>query len=244
MDGVQGFLLTRRGFLIEERYWRGGSRNNPHNLKSASKSIISTLVGIAIAKGYLRPDQTITEVLPQARDLQDPDKQRITVQHLLTMTSGLESTSYQAYSGWIQSPNWISALLQRPLAAQPGTTYQYSTGDTHILSAILTETTGMSTRKFAEQVLFDPMGIGIVGWQQDPNGIYFGGNNFSLLPRDVARFGQLYLNRGRWGDNQLVPELWVMASTRQTSKRSAKVGSAVPARKSREASSSSRRSSL
>ena len=216
MSGVQGFLLTRGGYLIEEQYWRGGAHNNPHNLKSASKSIISTLVGIAIAKGYLRLDQPITEVLPQARDLQDPDKKRITVHHLLTMTSGLKSTSYQAYNDWVLNRDWISTLLQRPLTDQPGTIYQYSTGDTHILSAILTETTGMSTRQFAEQELFDPMEVRIAGWQQDPNGIYFGGNNLSLLPRDVIKFGQLYLNRGRWGERQLVPEWWVKEATRET----------------------------
>jgi CubicO group peptidase (beta-lactamase class C family)/uncharacterized protein YraI len=216
MNGVQGFLLTRQGYLIEEQYWRGGARSTPHNLKSASKSIISTLVGIAIAKGYLQLDQPITEILSKAKDLQDPDKKKITINNLLTMTSGLESTSYQAYNDWILSRDWITALLQRPLTAQPGSTFQYSTGDTHILSAILAEATGMSTRMFAEKELFEPMGIVIAGWQQDPDGIYFGGNNLSLLPRDVMKFGQLYLDRGRWGGKQLVPVSWVEESTRET----------------------------
>ncbi|MDX1513180.1 MAG: serine hydrolase, partial [Gammaproteobacteria bacterium] len=102
MPGVYGFLLLRNGYLVEERYWREGTSDKPHNLKSASKSVISALVGIAIAKGYFGLDQPLIELLPQAkRYLDDPVKRRITVRHLLTMTSGLEPTSYQSYNEWV-----------------------------------------------------------------------------------------------------------------------------------------------
>ncbi len=216
MRGVQGFLLARRGYLVEEHYWRGGARDKPHNLKSASKSIISALVGIAISKGYFRLDQPIAELLPQAGLLEDPLKKGITVYQLLTMTSGLESTSYAAYNDWVRNPDWITAALQQPLAAPPGSEYRYSTGNTHMLSAILAASTGKPTREFAEQELFKPMGVEVAGWQKDPNGIHLGGNNFSLLPRDAARFAQLYLDAGRWRNRQLVPKSWVAASTAPT----------------------------
>ncbi len=216
MRGVQGFLLVRNGYLVEEHYWRGGARDKPHNLKSASKSVISALVGIAIAKGYFRLDQPISDLLPQARILEDSVKRGITVYQLLTMTSGLESTSYQAYNDWVRNPDWITAALRRPLATLPGTEYRYSTGNTHMLSAILAASTGKSTREFAEQELFKPMGIDVAGWQKDPSGIHLGGNNFSLLPRDAAKFGQLYVDDGRWRNRQLVPKSWIAASTGAT----------------------------
>ncbi len=214
MRGVQGLLLVRKGYLVSERYWRGGGRDKPHNLKSASKSVISTLVGIAIANGYLRLDHTISDLLPVAKLPKDSAKRGITVYHLLTMTSGLTSTSYDAYNDWVRHPDWVTAALQQPLAAPPGTEYRYSTGNTHILSAILAMVTGNSTREFAERELFEPMGVTVAGWQIDPSGLHLGGNNLSLLPRDAAKFGQLYLDKGRWLDRQLIPPTWVTESTR------------------------------
>ncbi len=216
MRGVQGFLLARSGYLVEEHYWRGGARDKPHNLKSASKSIISALVGIAIAKGYFRLDQPIADLLPQASLLKDPAKRGITVRQLLTMTSGLQSTSYEAYDDWVRNRDWVTAALRQPLATPPGTEYRYSTGNTHMLSAILAASTGKPTREFAEQQLFRPMEVEVAGWQKDPNGIHLGGNNFSLQPRDAAKFGQLYLDNGRWRNRQLVPKSWIAASTRPT----------------------------
>ncbi|MDX1513836.1 MAG: serine hydrolase, partial [Gammaproteobacteria bacterium] len=214
MPGVYGFLLLRDGYLVEERYWREGTKDKPHNLKSASKSVISALVGIAIAKGYFGLDQPLIELLPQAkRYLDDPVKRRITVRHLLTMTSGLEPTSYQSYNEWVVSRHWIREALERPLLSEPGAEYHYSTANSHLLSAVIAASTGMSTRAFAEKELFGPMGIAVHGWQVDPDGIHVGGNNLSLLPRDMAKFGQLYLDNGRWENRQLVPGWWVEAAT-------------------------------
>jgi CubicO group peptidase (beta-lactamase class C family)/uncharacterized protein YraI len=214
MKGVQGVLVQRDGYLVAERYWRGGARERPHNLKSMTKSVISALVGIAIEEGHLRLDQPIVELLVAARELHDPAKRRITVRHLLTMTSGLESTSYRSYGSWVESDNWVVGALAAPLRAEPGRRYQYSTGSTHLLSAIIAAATGMSTRAFAESRLFDPLGIEIAGWETDPQGVHAGGNNLSLPPRDIIKLGQLYLNGGRWGARQIVPRWWVTASLR------------------------------
>ncbi|MFH1152659.1 MAG: serine hydrolase, partial [Pseudomonadota bacterium] len=214
MDGVYSLLVVHNRCLVVERYFRDGSRTKPHNLKSATKSILSALVGIAVDKGLIRLDQPIADFLPQVCGLDDDRKRNITVRHLLTMTSGLAPTSYQAYNSWIRQGDWVITILNQPMVADPGTLHQYSTGDAHILAAVLTAATGTGVRDFACRNLFDPLDIEVKGWDIDPQGIQQGGNNLSLVPRDMARIGQLYLDRGRFGTRTLVPGWWVDASTR------------------------------
>ncbi|MDE2976952.1 MAG: serine hydrolase [Acidobacteriota bacterium] len=214
LDGLQGILVARHGRLVAERHFRGSAGHRPHNLKSASKSVLSALAGLAIERGLLDLDQEIAGVLPEGRELDDPDKRAITVRHLLTMTSGLESTSFGNYGSWVASRNWVRAALGRPLQAEPGTRFSYSTGGTHLLSATLARAAGRNTHDFARRHLFDPLGIGPSAWARDRQGIHVGGNNLSLRPRDMLKFGQLYLNRGRWGGEQLLPWQWVDRSTR------------------------------
>lgn len=213
MDGVYSVLVVRRGRLVVERYFREGYREKPHNMKSASKSLISALVGIAVDEGRMGLDQPIQELLPYKTIFEDPEKQRITVRHLLTMTSGLVPTSYQAYNTMIAESDWVEAALRRPMNAAPGTRFQYSTGDAHILSGILTAVTGMSTRAYAEKMLFGPLGITVQGWDRDPSGVFMGGNNLSLFPRDMAKLGLLYLDGGSFGRRQVLPREWVREST-------------------------------
>lgn len=214
MNGVYSLILVRNGYLIVEQYFREGYRTKPHNMKSASKSVLSALIGIARDEGLLRLDLPISDILPGVKDMNDPRKADITVEHLLTMTTGLKPTSYQAYNSWVLNGDWVKAALDQPLVADPGTHFQYSTGNTHLLSAILTTVTGMSTKEFAIQKLFGPMNITIHGWDTDPKGVYQGGNNLLLVPRDMARIGQLYLDGGKYRGRQLVPKRWVDASTR------------------------------
>lgn len=214
LEGVHGLLIARRGRLVAERYFRGSAGNRPHNLKSASKSVLSALAGLAIEQGLLKLDQPIADVLPEAADLDDPRKRAITVRHLLTMTSGLESTSFGNYGSWVASRNWVRAALARPLQAEPGSRFAYSTGGTHLLSATLSRAAGRSSHDFAREHLFDPLGIRRSAWARDRQGVHMGGNNLSLLPRDMLKFGQLYLNRGRWNGEQVLPWQWVDESTR------------------------------
>ncbi|MCY3970809.1 MAG: serine hydrolase [Acidobacteria bacterium] len=214
LEGLHGLLIARHGRLVAERYFRGSAGHRLHNLKSASKSVLSALAGLAVEEGVLELDQPIAEVLSEAADLDDPRKQAITVRHLLTMTSGLESTSFGNYGSWVASRNWVRAALARPLRAEPGTRFSYSTGGTHLLSASLARAAGQSTHDFAREHLFGPLGIRRSAWARDRQGVHMGGNNLSLLPRDMLTFGQLYLNRGRWGGEQLLPWQWVDRSTR------------------------------
>ena len=112
------------------------------------------------------------------------------------MRSGLQSTSNRYYGAWVQSRNWVQYALDRPMLAEPGTDMDYSTGSSHILSAILTKVTGTSTWRFAQDALAKPLGFTLAQWPRDPQGIYFGGNDMLMTPRQMVAFGELYLNRG------------------------------------------------
>ena len=128
------------------------------------------------------------------------------------MRSGLESTSGRNYGAWVQSPNWVRFVLRRPLVDEPGTRVEYSTGTSHLLSAILTKAAKKSTWQFAQEELATPLGFNLAKWPQDPQGIYFGGNEMLMTPRQMVEFGELYLNGGRVGDRQLIPRQWVEKS--------------------------------
>jgi len=128
------------------------------------------------------------------------------------MQAGLASTSNRNYGAWVLSPDWIGYALKQPMQSPPGTRMQYSTGNTHLLSAILTQATGMDTLQFARKVLGEPLGFHLAAWPRDPQGIYFGGNDMELTPRQMLSFGELYLNGGRANGKQIVPAAWVEAS--------------------------------
>ena len=209
---LYSFLVSRHGTLIVERYFNGARAARPANIKSASKSVISALVGIAIDRGHIAGvRQPISSFFPELLE-GDARKRQITVEDLLTMRSGLESTSSRNYGAWVLSQNWVRYALSRSLVAEPGTSMEYSTGNTHLLSAILTKATGASTWQFAQRTLAEPLGFSLAQWPRDPQGVYFGGNDMLLTPRQMIAFGELYLNRGRVNGRQVVPAVWVDAS--------------------------------
>ncbi len=142
----------------------------------------------------------------------DPAKKGITLEDLLTMRSGLETTSRRNYGRWVQSSNWVRHVLTRPMVDVPGGRMIYSTGNSHLLSAVLTKATGMSTFEFARRHLAEPLGIAIRPWLRDPQGIYFGGNEMHLTPRGMLKIGQLYLSQGRLSNQQVVSEAWIRES--------------------------------
>ena len=216
---MRSLLVSVDGVVKVEQYFHGAVAHRTANLKSASKSIISVLVGIALDHGYLESvDTTIDEFFPEYLD--DPAKGRITVEDLLTMRAGLETTSNRNYGRWVQSGNWVRHVLTRPLVAAPGTRMIYSTGSTHLLSAIITKSSGMDTHSFARRYLGQPMGISVPRWTADPQGVLFGGNEMAMTPRDMLSIGQMYLNCGRVGTTQIVSEEWVHTSIRAHATRS------------------------
>ena len=211
---LHSLLIQHGGELVFEKYYNGARPTQAANMKSASKSVISALVGIAIEEGFIESvDSTLAEFFPEYLEGdQNNEKHSITVGNLLTMQSGLETTSNRNYGRWVASRDWIKFAIDQPLVTRPGTNMLYSTGSTHLLSAILTRATGMDTRQFAQKYLTGPMGYSISYWSRDPQGIYFGGNDMEMTPRQMLSFGVMYLNGGKHGDTQIVPEEWVAAS--------------------------------
>ena len=209
---LHSLLVSWRGALVVERYFNGTKPARPANLKSASKSVISALVGIAIDRGQItNVKQPIGSYFPDLLSA-EPNKRGITIEDLLTMRSGLESTSNRNYGAWVLSGNWVRYALNRPLLDSPGTTMEYSTGNTHLLSAILTRATGKSTWQFAQETLAKPLGFSLPQWPRDPQGVYFGGNDMLMTPRHMLMFGEMYLNGGRANGQQVVSARWVAAS--------------------------------
>jgi CubicO group peptidase (beta-lactamase class C family) len=208
-------IIAKRGEILAERGYRGHSVTAPTNIKSASKSIISALVGIAIHKGVLEGvDQKIAPLLKQ--DLpSDPDPRlsEITIGHLLSMQAGLERTSGVNYGRWVSSSNWVRAALARPFVDEPGGGMLYSTGSTHLLSAILTRLTGRSTQALARDWLGPLEGFSIVDWERDPQGIHLGGNQMAMSARSLLAFGELYRSGGKTADGRtLIPKEWIELS--------------------------------
>src|SRR5690606_12070088 len=215
LDRLEVLLVSHRGETVLARGFHGHTVSSPQNIKSVSKSIISALVGIAIDRGVLDGvDQPVapffTDKLPE-----DPDPRihEITIGNLLSMQAGLTRTSNEHYAAWVASPDWVAFALAQPFADDPGGDMQYSTGSTHLLSAILTQETGMSTLALAEDWLSPIEGFAITGWDRDPQGIYLGGNNMAMRPATLLAFGEVYRNEGRTtSGEQLVPSDWIAES--------------------------------
>ncbi|MBU2339955.1 MAG: beta-lactamase family protein [Alphaproteobacteria bacterium] len=216
-QNLRSLIVVRHGeTLIEERFNNGPSLDQPVNIKSASKSVLSAMVGIAIERGVLRgTDQAVLSVLgdqaPSPTD-RDPRLADVTVGNLLSMQAGLERTSGDNYGRWVSSPNWVRYALSRPFSAEPGGRMLYSTGSSHLLSAMLTRASGRTTRDLAQEWLGEPLGIAIPPWTQDPQGIYLGGNNMALSPRALARFGELYRTGGVVDGDRIISRDWIERS--------------------------------
>lgn len=207
-------LVARHGETLVERCAPGFGPGEPANVKSVSKSVLSALVGIAIGEGHLEgADQSAIPLLAARLDSAvDPLKGEITIGHLLSMQSGLERTSGGNYGGWVRSSDWVRDAVRRPMVAEPGGRMLYSTGNYHLLSAILTTTTEQTTLAYARSRLGEPLGIRIPAWPRDPQGIYFGGNDMRLSPRAMVRFGELFRNGGVVDGREVVPRTWVRTS--------------------------------
>ncbi len=224
---LHNMLVVRHGEVALERHFRGPSPGQPANVKSVSKSILSALVGLAIHHGHLEGiDATIApffpDYLPPEAQGESPEdgpadgdedlRSRITMEHLLSMSSGLETTSNRNYGRWVASSNWVRYALTRPMGFAAGTRRSYSTGNTHLASAVLTRATGQSTHAFAREALAEPLSIDLPRWPQDPQGVYFGGNDMLVSPRDLARFGELFRRGGTLDSVELLSREWIEES--------------------------------
>jgi len=211
---IHALIVAHDGQTVAERVFRGPNLDTPVNIKSASKTVVSALVGIAMARGVLA--DAGAPILPLLRSRApaglDPRVSEITLDHLLSMRAGLERTSGGNYGPWVVSRNWVQYALSRPFDDVPGGDMLYSTGNTHLLSAILTDASGKSTLELARELLGAPLGFSVPAWTRDPQGIYFGGNEMALSPRALLRFGEMYRNGGVHRGERILPASWVRDS--------------------------------
>jgi CubicO group peptidase (beta-lactamase class C family) len=232
---VNALLVVRGGYLVFERYYGGCEQDDTHLVASVTKSFTSALIGIAIEQGFIEGvHQSILDFFPEyAPGAHDHLKRRMTIRHLLTMTAGFQwRTGARAYEPLLdrmrRSKDWVAFILELPVRERSFGTFQYNSGASHLLSAIITRSTGRCAQEFAAEHLFEPIGIDqpatnvqhtysqadvfrnkAGGWPQDPQGNSIGGWGLVLKPRDMARFGYLYLNGGQWDGEQIIPKKWV-----------------------------------
>lgn len=217
-SSVYAMVTAKDGVLIDEYYGEGYDETSVFPLHSCSKSFTGALVGIAIDEGLFGGvDDPLSDYLPQAAEPEDARKRQITLRHLLTHTSGLEWYEWGGgQSNWAEfqsAPDWVAYILGRRLTAEPGAAFNYSTGNTHLLSAALQQAAGKSLLEYGREKLFEPLGMDSVVWRADPQGVTDGGNGISMTARDAARFGQLYLEGGVWNGRRLIPADWLAQST-------------------------------
>ncbi len=215
MSQLHAILVQRGDEIIVSEAPRGPGLDRVANIKSCSKSIIGLLTGNAIAQGVIPSvDTTIGDIAPSIIPTDaTPGVEDLTIEDLVTLRAGLESTSGRNYGAWVNSDNWVSFALRRPMVASPGGRMIYSTGTTHILGAVLAVATGKSLLAQARDVLGQPLGIEIPSWTQDPQGYYFGGNQMAMTPRGMLRIATLMRDQGRFDGDQVIPADWIDQST-------------------------------
>jgi CubicO group peptidase (beta-lactamase class C family) len=235
---LNSILIVRKGYIVFEKYYNNSSPDTAHNVASVTKSFISALIGIAIDKGYIKSiDQKILDFFPEFQtEPTDFQKRIITIRHILTMTAPFAwqtgASGFEPLNRFRKQKNWINFILS--ILGKNGNLgkFKYSSLGAHLLSAIISITTGMSAREFANKYLFEPLGINLIpdykmssfsiddvfgknikGWFNDPQGYTSGGWGLTITARDMARFGYLYLNQGNWDGKQIISKQWIQDST-------------------------------
>ena len=216
---IHSLLVVRNNYIVAEAYFFPYDGKAPHDLASVTKSITSTLIGLAIeAKKIKSVEQKALSFFSKNKIAKkDARKEKITIEHLLTMSSGLNCISKGGEPTlWemLNQPNNVQHMLDLPMVAEPGSNFVYCSGGMHLLSAILTQATGGKAEEFAKRLLFEPIGIKQAIWPVDPQFINHGFGNLHLLPRDMARLGVLMMNQGTWDNHHVINSEWVANATR------------------------------
>ncbi|MDQ6640137.1 MAG: beta-lactamase family protein [Pseudomonadota bacterium] len=215
-NDMDSLLVVRHGRIVVEAYYAPFRPGLRHLVNSVTKSVVGTLAGIAVQSGAIASiDEPVLESFRwRTAANSQGTKQAMKIAHLLDMTSGLdwrEPLSAAPPETMLQmerSRDWVGFVLDRPMANSPGSTFNYNSGDWHLLSAILARKTGLDTLDYARRTLFGPLGITDAAWRSDPEGIRIGGYGLSLQPRDMAKIGYLYLHHGQWAGQRIVAEAW------------------------------------
>jgi CubicO group peptidase (beta-lactamase class C family) len=214
IDALHSFMLVRHGHVVAEGWWAPYETENPHMLFSLSKSFTSTGVGIAAAEGKLSIDDPVLKFFPDDAPAEpSANLKAMRLSDLLRM-----STGQQAEPARKPTEPWAKTFLAQPVPFKPGTHFLYNTSATYMLSGAVQKATGENLLDYLTPRLFDPLGIKNPTWEKSPQGIATGGYGLSVRTEDIAKFGQLYLQKGKWNNKQLVPAAWVEEATaRQTS---------------------------
>jgi CubicO group peptidase (beta-lactamase class C family) len=214
IDSLHSFMLVRHGRVVAEGWWSPYEPGAPHSLYSLSKSFTSTAVGLAVAEGKLSIDDEVLKYFPDdAPPEPSQNLKAMRVSDLLRMSTGQEREPQRT-----PDRPWTKTFLEQGVPFKPGTHFLYNTSATYMLSAIVQKATGETVLDYLRPRLFEPLGIERLRWEASPQGITVGGYGLSIRTEDIARFGQLYLQKGEWQGKQLVPATWIDAATsRQTS---------------------------
>jgi len=213
---LHSLLVVRHGYLVSETYFGSYGQDSRGEIYSVTKSFVSTLIGIAIDHGALTgTNQKILDFFPtQSFANSSEAKDGMTLEDVLTMRTGLDwEEGDPAYRSLYMSPDWVAFMLDKPLVQPPGSQFNYCSGCSHLLNAILYKATGVNPRDFAEKNLFEPLGIKDASWDTGSAGIPIGGWGLRITPRDMAKLGYLYLHEGEWDGNQIVSSGWVKDAT-------------------------------
>jgi CubicO group peptidase (beta-lactamase class C family) len=210
-------MIIRHGRIVAEAYYAPYVTGISHDLRSVTKSIVSTLTAIGLQHGILDSvDHPVVDLFPDKNILNlDENKKAMTVQSLLDMTSGIEwqekaFTPDEAITRMYESLDRTEFVLSQPMSGVPGAKFYYNSGNPYVLSALITKKTGQSAFDFAKKELFEPLGIQSARWDSvDAQGVNDGGAELSLAPDDMARVGYLYLHNGMWDGKQIIPSSWV-----------------------------------
>jgi len=237
---VHSVVVVKDNKLVFEQYWPGHDfapfasdyhgaylrfdRNTPHDTHSATKSVTSALTGIAIDRSNIKSlSDVVFEYLPDSYETRrNEGREKITVEHCLTMASGLKWNEWEApvtasendLMVFIRSSDPIGYLLSKPVTTEPGTRFYYNGGTVNLLGVMIAYASDQSVQSFSSRYLFGPLGISNYRWQVfQPSGMTFCSGDIYITPRDMAKFGQLFLNEGKWNGSQVVSKEWVMLST-------------------------------
>ncbi|HEX8235258.1 MAG TPA: serine hydrolase [Abditibacteriaceae bacterium] len=215
---LHSLMLLRHGHVVAHGWWSPYAAQHPHMLYSLSKSFAATAAGLAIAEGHFSLDDPVLSFFPDdAPQSVDENLAKLCVRHLLSMSTGHDEDTTRFLRDDTDG-NWVRAFLARPVEHEPGTHFVYNSGATYMVSAIVQKVTGTPILNFLQPRLFEPLGIIGATWESCPREINMGGWGLSLKTEDIARFGQLYLQKGMWDGVRLLPESWVdEATTRQVS---------------------------
>ncbi|MCM8526882.1 MAG: beta-lactamase family protein [Lentisphaeraceae bacterium] len=216
VDGMHGIVIMRHGKVISKGWWAPYQQDNTHILYSLSKSFCSTAIGMAVDEGILSLDDKVVKFFPDDLPANPSENLKaMTIKDLLIMGTGNHNDTLGPIKE-TKDKNWPKVFLAQPVEHKPGSYFRYNTGATYMCSAILQKVTGKTLVEFLKPRLFDPLGIKEYTWEEDPMGVNTGGYGLKIKTEAIAKFGQLYLQKGMWEGKRLLSEEWIkMATSKQ-----------------------------